>query len=112
MNQQLREKTWKHFWEQKLAEVGTVLLILFIIWSILGVIFQIGWVCEPKWNGGECIVYESSLPIWMMISGFITTGIWIIVGFVYWIRTNWEEALEEAKEDIKKERRLRRVRKK
>ncbi len=112
MNKQIRQRTWKYFWEQKGKEISDVLLFLFIIVSILGLIAQLGWIPDRAWEkdcgiGGypSCKevypIYETSLPYWMMYTGFITTGIWIIIGLIYWIQTNWKEAKRKAKKDFK-----------
>ena len=113
--QKIKKLTWKYFREQKKREIGVFLLILFILYSIAGLIFQVGWICEAEEypetscdmvfdNDCECKVpYEHSFPIWMMISGFITTSIWIIVALIFWITSNWKEAKERAEEqEIKK----------
>ncbi len=101
MNKQIRSRTWKYFWEQKGDEISYILFILFLIWSITGLFFQLGWICEGWVNNETCVTYETWFPIWMMISGIITTGIWIMIGLVYWIQTNWEEASKKAKKDFK-----------
>ena len=99
----LNRLTWKYFFKQKWEEISIVLLVLFIIWSAAGLIFQFGWVCQGWWSDG-CITYETTFPIWMMISGLITTGIWAIVGLIYWIKENWEYALEKAKKKLKEKK--------
>ena len=110
MNKQIRQRTWKYFRQQKWEEVSQVLLTIFIIVSIAGLLFQIGWVCEGAFEGdGTCIEpYETTFSMWVLIGGLITTGIWIIIGLVVlinltidWIQTNWKEAKEKAKKDFK-----------
>ena len=104
----LKKLTKKYFWEQKWKEISQILLVLFIIWSIAGVVFQVGWICEGAFleeTNGKCIIpYEPLFPHWMMYSGLITTGIWIILGLIYWVQTNWEEARERAKKKLKGEK--------
>ena len=107
MQEEIRKQTWKFFWEQKWEEVSKAFIILFIIWSIFGAISQIGWADEC-WmdcdgNGDYCrnicsdIEYETMWPMWMMVSGIITTGIWIIIGIGVWIKDNWKKAEKRAK---------------
>ena len=103
MNKQIRSRTWKYFWKQKWKEISQVLLVLFVIWSIVGVVFQLGWSSKCWWEDSVCGEFKEFLfPIWMMISGLITTGIWIIIGLVCWVRTNWKDASRKAKKDFKK----------
>ena len=102
MNKQIRQRTWKYFWKQKWEEISNVLLVIFIIISIAGLVFQVGWICEGAGTGRGCVEpYEPMFNIWVMISGLITTGIWILFGLVYWIRKNWKEASKKAKKDFK-----------
>ncbi|MFA5396164.1 MAG: hypothetical protein WC346_09180 [Methanogenium sp.] len=103
-----RKLIWKYFWEQKWKEIRKVLIILFIAWSIAGVLFQVGWVDEC-WNQTMdhakevCgnVPYEPMWPRWMMYSGFITTGIWIIIGIIHWIKQNWKLAKVRAECKVK-----------
>ncbi len=93
---------WKYFWQQKYEEIKKVLLALFIIWSIIGAFSQIGWINECQFiDSSTCIegIYKTTFPIWIMISGLITTGIWIIIGLIVWIKNNWEEAKERVEEE-------------
>ena len=101
----LNRLTWKYFFEQKWEEVSQVLLCIFIIISVAGVVFQVGWICEGAGSEEGCIEpYEPMFNIWVMISGLITTGIWVIVGLIYWIKTNWKWAREKAKERLRRKR--------
>jgi len=111
MTNKLNKLTWKYFWKRKWEEVSFILLILFIVWSVAGLFFQAGWLCQnvdsgcgSAWGYDESCVckipYEPVFPYWMMYSGIITTGIWIIVGLGYWIKTNWKEAREEARKKL------------
>ncbi len=102
-SKQIRSRTWKYFFKQKGKEIYDALLVVFIIVGVAGLVFQLGWICEGGFvDDGTCIEpYEPMFPYWVMISGFITTGIWILIGLVYWIRENWKYASEKAKEDFK-----------
>jgi len=104
----LKSLTWKYFWKQKWKEIANVLFIIFIILGVLGLVVQAGWLCKYS-NSVECgnsvkcickVPYESTFPQWIMYSGFVTTGIWIMIGLVYWISSNWKEAKRKAKNEI------------
>lgn len=102
----LDKLTWKYFWQQKWEEISIVLGIIFIIISILGVVLQVGWACKQE----DCyefhcdckVPYEPSFPRWIMYTGFVTTGIWILIGLNYWLSTNWKLARERARKEVKK----------
>lgn len=112
----IKNLTWKYFWEQKRNEIFKVLLILFIIWSVAGFFFQMGWF--PMHETKECSdryilerqdqgcsyqdPYQPWFPMWMMVSGIITTGMWILIGLYFWVKSNWKYATERAKEDLEK----------
>jgi len=106
MNKQeeLKRLTRKYFWEQKWEEICSFIFLIFMIISFLGVLAQIGWINTNSCNlfYKECnLPYEPMFPRWMMYCGLITTGFWIIIGFLYWIQSNMEEAKNRAKKELK-----------
>ncbi|MCK9429511.1 MAG: hypothetical protein M0R17_05865 [Candidatus Omnitrophica bacterium] len=114
MNKQLK-LTWKYFWKQKLEEISVVLVGIFIIISVFGLVAQFGWlpkrmpdipnICDNKTVAlPSChykVPYEPSLPYWILITGLITTSLWILIGIGYWIRCNWQIAKKRAIKEVK-----------
>ena len=98
----LEQLTRKYFWEQKREEIAFVLFMLFCIWSIAGLFFQLGWQnrCDGYYYVCGNFDYEPSLPYWMMISGIVTTTFWLGVAFVCWIKRNLRKAEDRAKKEL------------
>lgn len=100
----LEQLTRKYFWEQKKEELFFLFFILFVVWSIAGVFFQLGWhnKCNDYYMVCTNINYMPSLPYWMMISGIITTTFWLIFFFMCWLNSNWVEAENRANFEFEK----------
>ncbi len=110
MNKQekIRKLTWNYFLEQKAKEIFTTLII------VLGVIFipfglgslvgdGVNEVCGDDWGTPvECNWLETWFEglIYIAILGFIGTILWM------WIENNWNKALEKAKRDYRKKKKI------
>ena len=104
MNKQIRQRTWKYFWEQKGNEIlewfEDAGIFIFAITFSTGLAFQFLWVKD----------LETGLPTWKTgaIIGLFVVGFWVLVGLIAlikcvinWIRENWKEASRKAKRDFK-----------
>lgn len=99
--QRLNELTWKYFWNQKLYELSKFLVV------ILGIIFVpylVGLVFNFYLNGEITNCFDIWIVgICVLTIIFITLALIYIIFmlFINWIKSNWEEAEERAREDLK-----------
>ncbi len=94
MNKQIRQRTWKYFWEQKLTEIGVTLGI------IVGVTFV------PYWLGRLFFHIIKKPQDFFMADWFVGIILLLVlmlltVGIFQWIDCNWEKAKKKAKKDFK-----------
>ena len=97
MNKQIRNRTWKYFWEQKRKEIG---LTFVITTGAIFIPYWVGLLCLEIFNEIE---HEKGL-IWIYgIAGLFVLGLVVLVVWC-WIDTNWEKAERRAKKDFKRKK--------
>lgn len=114
--EELRQKTWKYFWQQKAKEVSItlgIILGLSILPYLLGIIGCSIYPNLDKFfvnkNSYACTLYPAWYKFYCLGLGVcfcLALLTFLIVILVYsirnWINNNWEKAEERAKEELKK----------
>ncbi len=99
--EQIRSRTWKYFWLQKLKEVNIVIITFSI--------FMLGYFFVKYKMGAESILCSPYLDIVEICNigqyFFITLGWFIVIimiGFAIrlFVQMNWERAKDRAEEDF------------
>jgi uncharacterized membrane protein len=109
MNKQekLKSLAWRFFWEQKAREIGKFFLILIGIGAVVAIFILVGyWSVQlgltrlSEVTGPSGLFYFIVGLLWLMVVGAIVGLIFILaLGFVHWIKSNWEEAQRRAQEE-------------
>jgi hypothetical protein len=90
----------KYFWKQKFSELGTAALYLFL-WALIFVAFTIISPYDDS-KGDINEYYALNILISLLIGGVL----FLIYSFIkWWIQSNWEDADDKAREDLKLEER-------
>lgn len=100
--EQIRQRTWKYFWQQKIKEISYA--TLFILW-IFFVPLLFGSLIlneESKFCSGPWDIVEECSTGDHWIFGFNILASISIIGFFGWllIKLNWDKAEERAMEDF------------
>jgi hypothetical protein len=115
--EELRKRTWKYFWKQKIGEISITLLIIIVLTIIPYLLGLIGCSINPHLDkflinneSNACTLHQAWYKFYFMGWGvlfclaFLTFVIFIIT---YAIRkliiNNWEKAEERAREELKNE---------
>ena len=111
MNKEIKKLTWEYFIEQKVMEVVMFMMviiggfiILFAIPIALGTLIGDGYSELCGWNDGsvsQCGIEET----WVEGMSYIFLGFILFLIFIIirdWIKSNWEEAEERAKKEVRR----------
>lgn len=91
---QVKKLTWKYFRQQKLKEVRDFFIIVFIFYSVIIGIFAQGFWSVP--------LYYFQFPRWILVSGLVCDGIWLVFGLILWLENNYDKAKSRALKEVKR----------
>ena len=116
MNKQIRQRTWKYFWEQKIKEIakflGWLILIAVGIFVIVIILYYLGklsyliidFTCYTN-SSIDCLleyVFSGTLTLIILFIGGLFLWLIFYEGlYQVWIVPNWEKASKRAKKDFK-----------
>lgn len=103
MNKKLKQLTWKFFWQQKWEETRIIFYILLFvsIFMFLTYCFSKTVPGELSWQGIVTLVI--GVILLLIISFYLIWGaLYMIRGFIRWLRNNYEFAEERAIKEISK----------
>ena len=114
MNKQIRNRTWKYFWEQKIVEIakffGWFLFIVSCVFVLLSILYLLGnWGCNMNsecntTSVADCLLLGMGFLFIISIWALILWGIFYEVLFKEWIVPNWKKAERRAKKDFKRKK--------
>ena len=123
MNEETKKLTWKYFWQRKTKEVLSfivisllIIFIPFLIGNLMLSYFGKEIICYIVVGEMANCKFTSLISIWAL--GFFSMlALAIVLLFLFWlcdkwITSNWKKARDRAEEEIKKDKKNGRTRKK
>ena len=101
-SEQIRQRTWNYFWQQKTKEISYIALIILGLFFVQLVLGGLVLSDESKYCSGGWDIIEkcTNFDIWsfgfLIILVFFFFGFFIFGGIYLWIKLNWKKAEERA----------------
>jgi len=106
--QKIKNLTWKYFWEQKVVEAGRILLMTIIIGGAVFLVSLVGKVMNLQLGGTcrntfDCFFMDVFLGLLVLFSLAVFIGIlYMFFSMIFdWFKSNYYEANQRAKKEVK-----------